>query len=289
MILIIQCYITAAVNSLYRFYPIILGLSIFSCVLGNLCEKRKQETRRLLVETLSSSIPLQRKESQKQLVGKEKDTQQQLADEERHVVEMLSRNFWTDEHLRTLTDCIEKKVAPNTIRWGVATKNNQQQVESSRVFSTPFQRMWNKFVHAVQKEHEWLAPYTITGNERFFTVPSRVLLLSVILLTQLFTEALFFDYRFSTTRGTCSVETVYSTNVNVTSWTVNGTVVESRYDKQFFILIVLPVSLLSFIVCVFTSCYSCLPLFFFGIYHLPATTQPLTPKRRPATLKIHRD
>jgi len=227
------CYST--VNSLYCFYPIILGLSIFSCVLGNLCEKRKQETRRLLVETLSSSIPLQRKESQKQLVGKGKDTQQQLVDEERYVVEMLSRNFWTDEHLRTLADCIEKKVAPNTIRWGVATKNNLQQVESSRVFSTPFQRMWEKFVHAVQKEHEWLAPYTITGNERFFTVPSRVLLLTVILLTQLFTEALFFDYRFSTTTEdqVCSMETVYSTNVNVTSWAVNGTVAESsRYDKQ---------------------------------------------------------
>lgn len=227
------CYST--VNSLYCFYPIILGLSIFSCVMGNYCEKQKQETRRLLVETLSSSIPLQRKESQKQLVGKEKDTQQQLVDEERYVVEMLSRNFWTDEHLRTLADCIEKKVAPNTIRWGVATKNNLQQVESSRVFSTPFQRMWEKFVHAVQKEHEWLAPYTITGNERFFTVPSRVLLLTVILLTQLFTEALFFDYRFSTTTEdqVCSMETVYSTNVNVTSWAVNGTVVESsRYDKQ---------------------------------------------------------
>ena len=221
----------------------VLVFSILSCAFGTELEKRKRVKRRLLVEKLTKSLPLKRnrRQSYKQsnsapINANVDDREEQIAQEHR-VVHMLSRDFWDDEHMRTLVNCVNDQIPPirrdvtnlsKMLAMSEEAKHEERLLEArtdskkTRIFATASKRMWAMFVRVLKREHEWVAPFYVTGIDRFFTVASRVLLLTVVLLTQMFTEALLFDFRFPESGGTCTASTVYKTFINVTSYNVTS-------------------------------------------------------------------
>ena len=147
-----------------------------------------------------------------------------------YVIESLRREFWTDEHLHTLKESHKT----NSVK-DVSTRffhgedslvlmapDEAIQIERIRVCSD----CWSRFFERVFIEHEWVAPLRVTVEERHFTPAARIMLLTIVIMGQMFVEALLYDLRFPNRGGTCSgaASYTYATTTNATNHTfTNGT------------------------------------------------------------------
>ena len=147
-----------------------------------------------------------------------------------YVIESLRREFWTDEHLNTLKESHKT----NSVK-DVSTRffhgedslvlmapDEAIQIERIRVCSD----CWSRFFERVFIEHEWVAPLRVTVEERHFTPAARIMLLTIVIMGQMFVEALLYDLRFPNRGGTCSgaASYKYATTINATNHTfTNGT------------------------------------------------------------------
>ncbi len=116
----------------------------------------------------------------------------------------------SERHLRTLLTCVEQSAAPprNNAALHLAVADEEKNKKQTRMFAGPMARAWRRFVMVAKREHEWLAPFFITVEDRYFTAAARVMLLTMVILMQMFTEALLFDFRFPSSGGTCALSTI---------------------------------------------------------------------------------
>ena len=147
-----------------------------------------------------------------------------------YVIESLRREFWTDEHLHTLKESHKS----NTVK-DLSTRFFHG--EGSLVLMAPDEAIqierigvcsdcWSRFFERVFIEHEWIAPLRVTVEERHFTPAARIMLLTIVIMGQMFVEALLYDLRFPNRGGTCSgaASYTYATTTNATNHTfTNGT------------------------------------------------------------------
>ena len=139
---------------------------------------------------------------------------------------MLSRDFWTDERLHTLVECVQEKRMPvrdngaahlALLAGSAAVARSRPDVPPPpRLYKTPSDRLWHMFRSSVRRDHEWISPFLL--DDPYFTAAARVVLLTVIVLNQMFTEALLFDFRFPESgSGTCTASSSLSTYTTTTT------------------------------------------------------------------------
>ena len=147
-----------------------------------------------------------------------------------YVIESLRREFWTDEHLNILKESHKT----NSVK-DLSTRFFHG--EDSLVLMAPDEAIhierigvcsdcWSRFFERVFIEHEWIAPLRVTVEERHFTPAARIMLLTIVIMGQMFVEALLYDLRFPNRGGTCSGTASYThaTTTNATNHTfTNGT------------------------------------------------------------------
>lgn len=76
--------------------------------------------------------------------------------------------------------------------------------------------MYRRFRQSMKLEHEWLAPWFISHETAFYSMPSRFLVLACVILGQLVVESLVYDVRYPHLRQECEI--YKSENNTFTEW-----------------------------------------------------------------------
>jgi hypothetical protein len=204
---------------------VIIGLGVVFVtfgVLGNLKERRNQQDKNKHVHALARRLSAVGSRRVSQMVreggtaAKQDDILEPTTPDSRsasmhHVIESLCREFWSDGHLAKLRELDKKTQAPD------------EGAHVARVHRVSCgARLWHRFKARVRMEHEWIAPFLLTAENKFFTPGARVVLLALVILTQMATDAILFDLRHPETQGTCAL--VY-TNASFQNLTMNVTTV----------------------------------------------------------------
>ncbi len=208
-----------------------LLVSVILCCTGELRARSKQRATRITVRQLKADMFTRRRFRQSihmeiaqrfhrgsDSAGRsQKTAKQSLA----RVVEALRREFWTDEHLRVLKECRQLGTRPS------AKKLHRPTLDVSIIGGTAGeralppcgQRLCDRYRARLKLEHEWVAPFAVTVENRYFTSHFRVVLLTFVVLSQMAVEALLYDIRYPESGGTCAaVAEVWSHRVvNTTS------------------------------------------------------------------------